>query len=724
MFKSLAFICLATAGIVTAPAATLPEPRGANLLEPFNYAGVRLDPGPLAAQVQEVKQAYLGFSDDGYLLGFRRRAGLPAPGTEFGGWYAADRFIPFGQVLSGLARMYAGTGDEACRAKLNRLVAGWAQCIEADGYFFYSRKPNATYYGYEKMVCGLVDAYVFAGNREALAHLARITDWAEKHLDRSRPYAFNGPGDPGEWYTLSENLYRAFLATGDSRYRDFARVWEYTEFWRYIKDGTEFYSRAPHHHAYSHINSLSGAALAYRVTGERSYLDTLIRGYDYLQQHEVFATGGYGPAEHLLPAQDLSASLDNLPNENHFETQCASWASFKLAKALISFTGEARYGDWIERLVINATGASLPVSPKGEATYYSHYTLSGAAKNYSSGPWTCCSGTRIQAVADYHDLIYFKTAAALHVNLFTPSTCEWQVGATPVTVRQQTDFPASERVRLTLSTAREVAFAVKLRNPAWLAAPMRVTVNGQPTSATVDARGWVELARTWRDGDEVGIVLPMALRATVFPPDASTDFPAALIYGPTVLAVEAKGANPVGAIDWKRLSASLMPLPGEPLSFRLAGQPDAKVRPLYAFARDEPYYVYFDPARPWSRLPPKSIRFSDDWKETPAGLKVARTPGAWVEATFRGTGIRWVGRKYDDAGIGKVLLDGAPAGRVDLYAPNRNGGFQHDLLNLAAGEHVIRIVVAEEKNAESRERFVNVARFEVIGGAAASGERP
>ena len=29
-----------------------------------------------------------------------------------------------------------------------------------------------------------------------------------------------------EWYTLTENLYRAYLVTGNQRYRDFGAVWE------------------------------------------------------------------------------------------------------------------------------------------------------------------------------------------------------------------------------------------------------------------------------------------------------------------------------------------------------------------------------------------------------------------------------------------------------------------------------------------------------------------
>ena len=46
-------------------------------------------------------------------------------------------------------------------------------------------------------------------------------------LDRSRRTADGST----EWYTLTENLDRAYLATGDPIYRDFAEVWEYHDYW-------------------------------------------------------------------------------------------------------------------------------------------------------------------------------------------------------------------------------------------------------------------------------------------------------------------------------------------------------------------------------------------------------------------------------------------------------------------------------------------------------------
>jgi hypothetical protein len=174
------------------------------LIEPFDYRGVTLDPGPLRKQLDEVRAFYLGIPEDDLLKGFRTRAGRPAPGKDLGGWYSSDTFLVFGQIVSGLARLHAATADPACRDKANRLIAEWAKCIEADGYFFASRKPNAPHYVYDKFLWGLLDAHAYCENQDALSHLGRITDWAIKNLERSRRVNDTST----EWYTLSENLYR------------------------------------------------------------------------------------------------------------------------------------------------------------------------------------------------------------------------------------------------------------------------------------------------------------------------------------------------------------------------------------------------------------------------------------------------------------------------------------------------------------------------------------
>lgn len=321
-----------------ARAASPPLPRGEQILQAFDFTGVTLDRGWLRTQVEETRKFYLGLNNDELLKGFRRRAGKPAPGKELLGWYGSDTFHVFGQIVSGLARLYAATGDPACRDKAKFLVTQWGNCLAPDGYFYYSRRPNAPHYTYDKMMWGLLDAYHYCGSGEALQYAGRITDWAIKNLPRIRQLGHTAT----EWYTLSENLYRAYLLTGDPKYRDFAREWEYTEYWDiYARDADLFARRpdgrqTPSCHAYSHVNTLGGAGAAYLVTGQPRYLDILKNAYDYLQSHETFATGGYGPDEQLLPRDELIRHL--YYTSATFETQCGSWAAFKMARYLMTFT--------------------------------------------------------------------------------------------------------------------------------------------------------------------------------------------------------------------------------------------------------------------------------------------------------------------------------------------------------------------------------------------------
>lgn len=238
-----------------------PSPDGRQILEPFNYYGVTLDGGDLQRQFDDVRSYYLRIPNDDLLKGFRLRAGRAAPGADLGGWYTADVGHIFGQLISGYSRMYAATGDARCRDKVDSLLDEWASCIEPDGYFYYSRQPTF-HYTYDKMVGGLVDAYLYCGNEFALEHLSRITDWAIKNLDRTRAYM----DTKSEWYTLSENLYRAYVATGDPKYRDFAAVWEYTEYWNLFADRKNIFERQPFdntdglwYHAYSHVNTRASA---------------------------------------------------------------------------------------------------------------------------------------------------------------------------------------------------------------------------------------------------------------------------------------------------------------------------------------------------------------------------------------------------------------------------------------------------------------------------------
>lgn len=686
-------------GINTSVLAWAVAPVGQTVITPFDYNGVSLDSGRLKTQFDSIKEEYLRISNDDLLKGFRARRGFLAPGNDLGGWYSSDSFHIFGQIIGGLSRMYAADGDKACLDKVNYLISEWAKCIEPNGYFYYSRKPNAPHYIYEKMVGGLVDAYHYCGNKQALECLSKITDWAIKNLDRTRVYAFNNWSGNTEWYTLSENLYRAYLVTGDVKYKDFGRVWEYTEYWDiYAKNG-DIFTRWNNYHAYSHINAINGAAPAYFVYGQQHYLDTLVNAFDYLKTHQEYATGGFGPNERLQA--DYQGLLNSLTTTiAHFETQCGSWAGFKMSKYLIGFTGDARFGDWVELLTYNGIGASIPASPAGAVQYWSNYNLYGG-KKVNGIPWSCCAGSRPEAAADYYDLVWFKDVSSLYVNLYTPSTVHWNCKGTPVTVSQNGVLEEGKGIEFTVSAKSEVPFELKFRVPGWLAGPMTVMVNGKEYAAKTDSKHWLAVDRTWKDGDKVVVMLPMNLYTKRL--DPGKVYPSAIMYGPIVLVGAISSKQEASRLDMNDVNSKLQPASTGVATFCLKSDKSVVFRPFYTFGRGEEYFMYIDP----HMTDLEKIKYTGQWTER-NNLHLSKELGAIAECRFSGTGVVWQMEKSPNAGKAEVSIDGKMIAIVDQYSPQRKNGFEWRYNDLTAGKHVIRIRVLNEKNENSKDTMISI----------------
>lgn len=706
-------------------------------IQPFNYEGVQLLDGRLKSQFEHVKDFYMSLRDNDILKGFRERStGKRAPGKELGGAYS-ESALSFGQWLGAFARMYKITGDTAIRDKAVYLMDEWGKTIADDGFFGYTTK-NPGHYGYDKMVGGLVDMYEYIGDKNALKYLAKITEWAEKNLDRSNPYAL-----PTEWYTLSENLYRAYEITGDKRYYDFAKVWEYTDYWNlFAKDQSIFQDilkTTPKHesyHAYSHVNSLSSAAMAYEVIGERHYLDTIINAYKFLKDTQLYATGGYGPEEQLVVPDGMPETLigvrrgeSNVDVRFHFETSCGSWAGFKLARYLQIFTGQAYYGDWIERLVYNGVGAMIPMNDYGMIMYGSKYHLYGAQKSLFT-VWFCCQGTLPVNVADYHNLIYYHDRENLYVNLFVPSKVEWKGPDGLVSVIQQTQFPEKDTVHINVNPKNPGEFGLKFRVPSWAYSGVQVKVNNEKyETATVPGK-WASIERKWNRGDTVTLQFDLSPR--IEPLLTGYVSPVGVLCGPVVMvASTARGSD--GGIpaegdlkfpaDWLmsedvKIAYSPSPSMKAPIDRSKQLHTNQVMRPYYDIRPGEYYRMYFQKAGETS-ITPKDLVFDGDWVSE--GItKYARKPGSYFEGKFKGDTVVWEGLRGEDAAIAKVSIDGKEVADVDQYGytevhvgrlDQREVPFRWSISNLSGGEHTIRVAISGDKNSASTGTQINVSRL-------------
>jgi len=584
-------------------------------LQPFDYQGVSLKPGMFSRQFETIKQYLLSLPDDGVLKGFRERAGQPSPGKALGGWYSAGMPLPamfeahpttlcnsFGQWLGALARMYRASGEERLRVKASYLLAEWAKTIEADGYFFYGAEPAILHYDFDKTLGGLVDVYQYLEIAEALRYAEIITRWAERNLERRRMVAtpdyesgggwVGGSEADAEWYTLPENLYRLYLITGESRHLEFARTWHYDRYWSRLasRDAAAMTGL----HAYSHVNTLNSAAMAYAVTGQVEFRQAVEGAYEILRHSQLLATGGYGPGERL--AADRTGLAESLRvQKNTFEVSCGTWAAFKMVRYLQAFTGKAHYGDWAETLLYNAIGAALPPGPGGRTYYYADYRITGGSKAYyldarfppgpegDFTPFPCCSGTYPLAITDYHNLIYYHDPHSLFVNLFVPSTAKVTFRQVPVVVELDTDYPNTGSVTLTVNPSRPVGFVLKIRIPAWVSGAVVVKVNQSAVPATCVPGEWAAVERDWRSGDTVELALPLGMRRESLATHNATF--TALLFGPVALAANR-------AVHFRKKPRLQRIASGGLLFSTVDATSGAQFKPLFSFGEGEAYYLY------------------------------------------------------------------------------------------------------------------------------------
>ncbi len=206
------------------------------VLEPFDYAGVTLRPSLWQRQASSGRDFYLGLSNDDILHGYRKAAGTAnPPGRVLGGWASPNSDVVFGQWLQSMARMQRAYGDKDLLEKAGILVSEYAKCrpgMSGGGGRGVGPTAGLNHYPYEKLVGGLLDMHHYGGHPEAMALCDKITEAAVPALNRDRVPANREPwelhsGRPLEWYTMPENLYRAYQVTGNAMYKEFADAWLY-----------------------------------------------------------------------------------------------------------------------------------------------------------------------------------------------------------------------------------------------------------------------------------------------------------------------------------------------------------------------------------------------------------------------------------------------------------------------------------------------------------------
>jgi DUF1680 family protein len=573
---------IASAAAHVAPLAALEAPREA--LQQLPYGAVTLTSGPFKQHYDAIHAHYLSLSNDRLLKVYRQRAGLPSPGSDMGGWYDTEGFVPghgLGQYISGLARFGAATGDPACHQKVRDLVTGFAATLGPDNQSIIRPKTNLwACYTLDKHFAGLIDALTLSNIPESRDLLNRVLAGAQALLPtkgRDRIGKKDPPYD--ETFVMPENLFTAAELTGNPAFTELAH--------RYLLDKELFNPLAagddpfPGQHAYSHAIALSSGARAWLILGDTRYKTALINAHHLLTTQQQFASGGWGPNETFITPHrgELYSALST--TVDHFETPCGAYAATKLGRYLLRFTADPQYGDNLERVLFNTILAVKSPDSDGNYPYYSTYSPH-ATKVFYQRKWPCCSGTLAQTVADYPLNLYFQSPTGLYTNLYAASEVRWTHNNVGVILTQQTDYPASDTIHFTINPAKPTDLTLNFRIPSWTRNAI-LTINGKPESTTLTPGTFAPIHRRWKPGDAITLTLPQTFRTE--PIDDRHPNTVALMRGP----VEYVALNTSGAPTLR----PKLKLDFKPLAPQAYTNTERTFLPLHTI-QSETYDTYFD----------------------------------------------------------------------------------------------------------------------------------
>jgi DUF1680 family protein len=316
------------------------------------------------------------------------------------------------------------------------------------------------------------------------------------------------------------------------------------------------------------------------------HLDAIRNTWDMMEKTQEFASGGWGPNEaFVVPGRGLLGESIT-KSRAHFETPCGAYAHFKLGRYLLRVTGDARYGDGIERVLYNTILGAKDPKGDGYFFYYSDYHPS-TQKGYHPDKWPCCSGTLPQVVADYLVSTYFQSPEGVYVNLFVPSELRWNVQGAPAKLIQTTNYPESDSSELRLELPSPAEFTVFVRIPGWLQSPAQLSVNGKAVSVPAGPRTFAAIRRQWQNNDTIQVKLPFTFRTEAV--DEQHPHLVALMRGPLMLVA----LNPQIKLSTRAaVQSEMKPAPHTTDSFELqTAQDRVRFVPFYT-VKDEIYTTY------------------------------------------------------------------------------------------------------------------------------------
>ncbi|MGX1226725.1 RICIN domain-containing protein [Streptomyces ambofaciens] len=497
---------------VAASASAAPEPPDSAAVDrgPAPDALTRLPPGSIAAHGWLAGQLRLQltglcgrYEEVSHFLDFAT-SGWVHP--ENGGWEE----LPY--WLRGYVPLAIATQDDDALANARRWIDAVLATQQPDGFFGPRALRTALnggpdFWPFLPLLMALRTWEEYSGDRRIVPFMTRFL----RYMNAQGRGAFDSSWVSLRWGDGLDVATWLHRRTGDTFLLDLAdKMHTY---------GADWTGALPNQHNVNIAQGFREPAQYAQLTGDPELTRATYRTYEQvLNGYGQFPGGGFAGDENIRPG-----FTD--PRQG-FET-CGIVEFMASHQLLTRTTGDPVWADRCEDLAFNLLPASL--DPEGKGVHYitsancvdlgqdrktqGQFQNGFAMQSYQPGvdQYRCCPHNYGMGWPYFNEELWLGTPdGGLAAALYAPCEVNAEVGkagkGVRVTVREDTDYPFDETVRLTVSTARRVSFPLLLRIPGWCPDP-QLEVNGRAVAAP---RGpaFARVERAWRDGDTVTLRLP------------------------------------------------------------------------------------------------------------------------------------------------------------------------------------------------------------------------
>ena len=432
------------------------------------------------------------------------------------GPYWIDGLLPLAYILD----------DQALKDKVQPWVEWAIASQQPDGYFGpdkdYDPEPglqrnNARDWWPKMVVLKILQQYHSATGDERVIRLMtsyfkyQLTTLKEKPLGHWTFWAEFRSGDN------LQAVYWLYNITGDAFLLDLAQLIH--------GQGKDFTTMFEQREVLSTIGSIHCVNLAqgikepviyYQQRPDKRFIDAVKLGFRDIRKFNGQPQGMYGGDEALH---------GNIPTQGS-ELCSAVELMFSLEK-MLEITGDVDFAEHLERVAFNA----LPTQVTDDFMHRQYFQQANQVQiqrraynfNINHGEtdlvfglltgYPCCTANMHQGWPKFTQNLWYATAdSGLAALVYSPSAVTAKVAdGVDVSVVEETHYPFDESIRFSFrfpGGEEAATFPFHLRIPTWCAAA-QIKINGRPWEGKTEAGNIVVVARTWRSGDRLELVLPM-----------------------------------------------------------------------------------------------------------------------------------------------------------------------------------------------------------------------